>query len=814
MNVGRRSRLPALLLCLPLLLFQLASAQQKPRDLIIWGVNLGPNSKGDEAVIREFQRRHPEINVRVTNMGAGGMNPQKLMTAIVGNVAPDVISQDRFSLSDWASRNAFRPLDDLIARDEKTDPLCPRADQYYPAAWAEATYEGHVYGIPYGADDRILYYNKAMFAKHADDLRKAGCDPDRAPRNWSELLRYAKALTEYNADGSLKVAGFLPNFGNSWLYLYCFQTDASFMSPDGRTCTLDSPEAEEALGFMVKGYDQIGGYEQTQKFQSGFLGQENDAFMIGKVAMKVDGNWILDDMSRFHPEIQLGIAPPPIPDDRLTHQGHYAKDKDTYVTWIGGFSYAIPRGARNVEDGWKFIKFETSTEGRLINATAQREWDRYLGRSYIPLVMASKEANAALYAQFKPADEKFAAALKLHIDMMPVGRIRPATFVGQKLWDAQVRAFETAAYHKASPKAALVEAQAAVQEDLDAFYSKDKYPKIDLQVPTDIGLVIGGIVIVGCIVAFSKLRLGRLARHEAKWAYIFISPWIIGFMVFTVGPMLASLFFSFTSYDVLNEARWIGFKNYADMGGADKTLVVKAMFNAIYLAAVGVPLSLMTGLAVALLLNTASRGIRFYRTLFYMPAIVPTVASAVLWTWVLTADPTKGLINAYWNETITPWLGIAPPGWTNSVDYSKMALIVMGMWGAGSGMLLWLAGLKGVPTTLYEAASIDGASPKQQFWNVTFPMLSPVIFFNMVMGFIGALQEFDRIYIMKPPSDGSTGPDDSMLTPVFHLFNNGFTFFKMGYASALAWVIFGIILLVTALQWRLAPRWVHYEADK
>ena len=137
----------------------------------------------------------------------------------------------------------------------------------------------------------------------------------------------------------------------------------------------------------------------------------------------------------------------------------------------------------------------------------------------------------------------------------------------------------------------------------------------------------------------------------------------------------------------------------------------------------------------------------------------------------------------------------------------------MGIWGAGSGMILWLAGLKGVSPSLYEASDIDGATPWKQFWSVTFPMLSPIIFFNTVMGFIGAMQEFDRQYIMRPSADGPIGPDDSMLTPVYHLFQNGFTFFKMGYASALAWMIFSIILVITFVQFRLAPRWVHNEVE-
>ncbi|MCC7230938.1 MAG: sugar ABC transporter permease [Fimbriimonadaceae bacterium] len=205
---------------------------------------------------------------------------------------------------------------------------------------------------------------------------------------------------------------------------------------------------------------------------------------------------------------------------------------------------------------------------------------------------------------------------------------------------------------------------------------------------------------------------------------------------------------------------------------------------------------------------------RFYRTFFYMPAIVPGVASAVLWTWVLTPDANKGLVNVFWQNTMSQWLNISPPGWLQSADWAKPALILMGVWGAGSGMVLWLAGLKGVSSSLYEAAGIDGASNRQLFWSITFPQLSPIIFFNMVMGFIGSMQEFDRMYIMKPSSDGPIGPDDSMLTPVYTLFRAGFETFKMGSASSIAWLIFAIIVVLTFIQFKLAPRWVHYESDK
>jgi multiple sugar transport system permease protein len=787
---------------------------QGKRQLVIWGISIGADSKGQSAVIREFERQNPDIKVRILSMGAGQMDPQKLMTSIVGNVAPDVINQDRFTISDWASRGAFRALDDFIQRDQSVDPNTPTEDKFYAAPWEEATYDGRIYAIPTGADNRILYINRARFRERARELRAAGLDPEGAPKTWSELLAYSKVLTEKNPDGSLKRAGFLPNFGNSWLYMYCFMNNANFMGADARTCTMATPESAEALDFMKQGYEIVGGYEKAKSFESGFLGKENDAFIIGKVAMKIDGDWILNSLSLYAPRLDLDVAPPPVPDDRYYRKGRFANEKDTFVTWFGGFSLAIPRGAKNVADAWRYIKFATSKEGILIENEAQRDWERRRGRTYIPRNIANKEANEAVFAKFKPADRKFANALALHIELGKYGRVRPSTFVGQTLWSEHVKAMEVALYGKASALDALKEGQKAVQRELDAFYSKEAYPVLDLGIPTwiAVGLIVAGLGFAGY--RLSRLKLGRLARQEAFWAYVFVAPWLIGFLVLTLGPMVASLFFSFTQYDVLNEARWVGIRNYQELFSTDRASVFKAFGNAAYMAAVGVPLGLATGLAVAMLLNVSTRGMRFYRTLFYMPAIVPIVASAVLWTWVLTPDPSKGLINSFWQITLTDWLEVPPPAWLNSADWAKNALILQGLWGAGSGMLLWLAGLKGVPNSLYEAAGLDGANPRQQFWKVTFPMLSPVVFFNAVMGFIGAMQEFDRQYVMKPNKDGPIGPDDSLLTPVYHLFRNGFAFFKMGYASSLAWLIFAVILILTFTQWQLAPRWVHYETDK
>jgi len=217
----------------------------------------------------------------------------------------------------------------------------------------------------------------------------------------------------------------------------------------------------------------------------------------------------------------------------------------------------------------------------------------------------------------------------------------------------------------------------------------------------------------------------------------------------------------------------------------------------------GVPLGMAVSLGVAMLLNARVKGMAFYRTIYYLPAIVPAVASSILWIWVL--NPQFGLVNV----ALQRLFGITGPQWLQSELWSKPSILLMGLWGAGAGMIIWLAGLKGIPETLYEAAEIDGAGGWAAFRHVTIPMLSPYIFFNLIMGVIGTFQIFTQAYIMT-----GGGPVDSTLFYVYYLFNNAFRYFKMGYASALAWILFVIILALTLLQLRLGKRWVYYEGEK
>ena len=776
-----------------------AKKQPEKMKLVVWGLQTGEESKGLDATVAEFERRHPNIDVRVLSMGAGGMNPQKLMTAIVGKVPPDVIYQDRFTIGDWASRDTFMSLDDLLARDQdKPDRIKP--DEFYKACWAEAIYKGKVYAIPYNTDDRALYYNRKLF-------REVGLDPDRPPKTWDELLEYSKKLTAYRKDGGFERVGFVPNYGNSWLYLYSWQNDGEFMSPDGRTCTLNNPKSVEALKFMVSVYDTLKGVDAINSFSSGFKANEFDPFLTGLVAMKIDGNWFTNNVARYAPDLDFAVAPAPVPTARYEGKPPFT-GQPQFITWSGGFSLAIPKGAKHVDESWEFIKWMVSEKGYMISNEAQKQYNLSKDRPYVPWMTANSRINEAIFAKFAPKEAKFREPTRIFLDMMKVSKYRPVTFVGQRLWDEHVRAFDLATHHKKSPQVAMDEGARVVQKELDKVFGRGKYKLLNWVYPM---AILGALILLFVGFVIRKMReygpIGKLGKGEAIAGYLFASPWIFGFLVFTIGPIIASIIFSFCDYDVLHAARWVGMKNFHELLTEDWYYMSKALYNVGFLALFGLPIGMATGLAIAMLLNTKIGGMTWYRTIYYLPSIVPVVANAILWIWVL--NPEYGLINAAWRTTLGQWFGLAPPLWLANEATAKPALIIMGLWGAGGGMILWLAGLQGVPQHLYEAADIDGANWWSRFWNVTIPMLTPYLFFNLIMGTIGVLQTFETVYIMT-----GGGPVDSTLVPVLYLFNNAFMYFKMGYASALAWILFVIILALALFQLKLAPRWVHYESEK
>lgn len=293
---------------------------------------------------------------------------------------------------------------------------------------------------------------------------------------------------------------------------------------------------------------------------------------------------------------------------------------------------------------------------------------------------------------------------------------------------------------------------------------------------------------------------GYNRRRETLVAYLFLSPWLFGFIVFLAGPMLASLYFSFTEYKVIAPPRWIGLANYTRMLTDDlffKSLDVSARYTLL-----SVPIGIAAALAIALLLHQPIIGRGIFRLIFYLPSIISGVAVATVFAWIFNYR--FGVLNY-----LLSFVGIAGPNWLGHPRWALWAFVIMSLWGVGGNVVIFLAALQGVPKALYEAADLDGANDSQKFWNITLPLISPAILFVAITGIIYTFQTFTQAFVLT-----QGGPANATLFYLYYLYKNAFTWFEMGYASALAWVLFLIIITCTMLLLRTSNQWVYYEGEE
>jgi multiple sugar transport system permease protein len=444
----------------------------------------------------------------------------------------------------------------------------------------------------------------------------------------------------------------------------------------------------------------------------------------------------------------------------------------------------IPRGSKHREAAWEFVKFAASREQMLrvckLGSVAGR-------------IPARRSAATASELYGNPRVRPF-------VDQIARGRTTPVAPGYREVASVLSKKIEAALKGQLSPQVAL---RAAAQEGQDILDEANEDVRRYPLLPWSKLAVASGLALA---LAFGgtwwyvrrHTRGSRMARREAAQFYLFLSPWLIGFVVLTLGSTLTSLLFSFSRWDILSPARFVGLANFAKLVAHDPSFL-KALGNTLYYAAFSIPLAIAGGLAISVLMNQKLRGIGIYRTVYYLPVVVSGVATALLWKWIF--DPKTGLFNKLLSLVVAH-----PPGWLLDPNWSKPAFIIMGLWGVGGAMVIYLAGLQGIPEELYEAAKIDGATAWQRFRSVTLPLLTPAIFYQLVIGTMAAFQFFTPAYIMT-----GGGPEDSTLFYNLYLFRNAFEWMKMGYASALAWILFAIILGITTLQFKGAGRWVYYE---
>jgi len=287
-------------------------------------------------------------------------------------------------------------------------------------------------------------------------------------------------------------------------------------------------------------------------------------------------------------------------------------------------------------------------------------------------------------------------------------------------------------------------------------------------------------------------------QREAMVGYLFLSPWLLGFLIFLVGPMVASIYLSLTEYKVIKAPVWIGLANYVRMFSDE--LFYHSMQVTVTYTALSVPLGIVAALGVAVLLNQRIVASGLFRTIFYLPSVISGVAVAIVFAWIFNFR--FGILNYFLSL-----VGIPGPNWLGHPRWTLWAFVLMSLWGIGGNVIIFLAALQGVPVPLYEAAKIDGAGNWRRFWAITLPMISPAILFVLIMGVIGTFQTFTQSYVMT-----GGGPANATLFYLFYLYKNAFNWFEMGYASAMAWVLFLVIMVCTLLLWRSSARWVYYES--
>jgi multiple sugar transport system permease protein len=581
---------------------------------------------------------------------------------------------------------------------------------------------------------------------------------------------------------------------------------------------------------MVSLYDALGGIGQVDAFRGAQqLGGDLDPFFSGHLAMRIDGDFFLSVLAEWKPQLDFAVLPAPMPADRLAAG-------EPPITWSGGWSMVIPSTSRNKAGGFKLMQFLSSEEGIRILERGRRDEKESQGRLYLPQPLANRKLYDTLVHESVELDPRmpapFKRAYEVFRELRPHTRIRPVSAIGQVLWNQHVRATDAAVSHSFAEDARRTgrdEAEIALsQRKVDAQIALDRIlqpppPTVVKLQPMFMGY--GLVVVLAFVSIWIVYRMRRIVQgyhgREVGAAMMFLSPWALGFVVLVGGPILFSVIISFTRYDMLSQPRSVGLGNYQRV--FSDPIFYKSLGNTLYMV-IQIPLGMAVSLAIAMLLDRAVRGIGLYRAAFYLPVVMPIVATALLWTWLL--NPSQGAINGIlgWLYDTAPgrWIEhfislftsqpfrFTPPPWLNDPSWSKPSIILMNLWKAGGGMIIWLAGLQSIPRDLYEAASIDGAGAWRRFRHVTLPMLSPFILFNLIVGLIQTMQIFSEAYIMTAGSTGG-GPADSTLFYAYYLFNQAFQFFDMGYASAMAWILFLIVLALTLLQFWLSRKWVHYE---
>jgi ABC-type sugar transport system permease subunit/ABC-type glycerol-3-phosphate transport system substrate-binding protein len=758
-----------------------------------WSGEGGPE---EDAIVERslagFKAAHPGVRVRRINPGDAASFYTKLQTMMAAGDPPDVFYVGSERIPGFGSMGLLEPLGPFLARDaESRDPGALDLNAFYPQVvdafrWdGTAMGKGELLGIPKDFTTVGFYYNKDLF-------RKAGVPLPSADWTWDEFIAAARGIGALKDDAGANLTGAEFVTWPAMIRAYLFTEGVDVRGESFDEVALAQPKAMAALERL-----RAWRHDEANALTSGKskIATGSAVFSTGRVGMAGPfGRWVVPEYARIT-DFDWDFAPLP--------RGAVRANIILTVAW------AISSQSEHKAEAWKLVRWLTSAEGQAEQAR--------LGLA-IPSNRAAAEGPAFLDPSTKPANDRgFLSA---------ISDARVVDWPASPKYEAELgrnldEGLKTAT--KSLP-AAVAQFEDAWRTERESPLGRGDHPRMPWGA---IALAAAIAVAIGALVLALVRRRSRLSPDDAREeraGYVFASPWLVGFAVFMAFPIVLSLLLSFTTWkglSTLGEARWVGFGNYLQLLTTDPTFPTSVAVT-LYFVLVAVPAGQLMALGAAVLMNTRVRGIQAFRAAWYLPSVIAGVGVAVLWRWIFDGD--AGLMN----EILRPALAVLsdglhavgalspetvfhPPEWfgKDAKAFGAPAFAIMNMWFVGGSMMIYLAGLQGIPEELHEAASIDGIGRVRRFCRITLPMLSPVILFNGLMAVIGSFQVFTQAFVM-------TGGEPGNLTRfyVLYLFNQGFEYYEMGYASAMAWLLLLVVLAITVVILRTSARFVYYEALK
>ncbi len=754
------------------------------------------------AVVKDFERENPGIKVKVENFGDYNLYHQKMLTQYAAGVAPDVAMMDPGHFQALAKRDAIYALNQFFDQTPGFD-----IDAYYKTLVDMHSYKGNVYVLPRDiAPMGLIYYNKSLFDKAGLPYPDGSWTWDfeiRPELREKDFLWVMEQLKEVDGNGKVTQWAFVPDWIGFFMDTLAFGYGLDYADDieNPTKVKLDDPGWTKIYEF----YEDLTSKKRYLPNQSELTNvvQSNAPLMFisGDCAMMQSGIWQVPNIRKsLKPgekgffEWDIALAPA------------YAKGERRFPT--GGSGYSIFKSTKHPEAAWKLVQYMAGKPGMIAMAKA--------GIAQ-PGIRELALSDAWLPGPNTPIEQRYPPSRILTDQAVQDVALTPNSDLWPEI-NGIIGGRISAIYSGTTPaKEAIAQAQKESQARLDVLRGEQSLPPFPWAAGVGIAALIAGAIAGYVYWPERNRKLTWREKRESRSAYLFIFPWLFGFITLTLGPMLLSLLMSFADWDIIREARWRGVGNYHEAFVVDPR-VLKSLTVTLVYTFFSVPIGLIFALILAMLLNQKVRGVPLFRAMYYLPSLASLVAASLIWRRIFSAE--GGLLNQliFGDGTrnilgFQPWLQdfAGKPGesvnWLGSETLALPSFVIMSLWGVGGGMVILLAGLQGIPQHYYEAATVDGAGPWHKFKNVTLPLLTPAIFFSLVTGFIGSFQTFAQAFVMT-----GGGPNDATLLYMLHLYNQAFTSLRMGYASALAWLLFFIILIFTVIQFK-GSKWVYYESD-